>query len=154
MNSPSTNEGVMHACGHDIHMASILAIATNLKNKKISLRAREIYISTCRRNGYGAKAIAETDVLDDVKAILGFHNYPTLNIGEFAIKSGPITSTVDRFEFKIHGKVHIAKPEQGNDPVMVLGQLITSLQTIVSRNISLLIVVVTIEKYRLGIHGM
>ena len=92
--------------------------------------------------GYGAKAIAETDVLDDVKAILGFHNYPTLNIGEFAIKSGPITSTVDRFEFKIHGKgAHVfAKPEQGNDPVMVLGQLITSLQTIVSRNISILIV--------------
>ncbi|NCA42054.1 amidohydrolase, partial [Streptococcus equi] len=87
--------------------------------------------------GYGAKAIAETDVLDDVKAILGFHNYPTLNIGEFAIKSGPITSAVDRFEFKIHGKgAHAAKPEQGNDPVMVLGQLITSLQTIVSRNIS------------------
>ena len=57
--------------------------------------------------GYGAKAIAETDVLDDVKAILGFHNYPTLNIGEFAIKSGPITSTVDRLNLKFTVKVHM-----------------------------------------------
>ncbi|MBK3923652.1 amidohydrolase [Staphylococcus haemolyticus] len=134
----STNEGVMHACGHDIHMASILAIATNLKEQEDKLKGRVKFIfQPAEETGYGAKAIAETDVLDDVKAILGFHNYPTLNIGEFAIKSGPITSTVDRFEFKIHGKgAHAAKPEQGNDPVMVLGQLITSLQTIVSRNIS------------------
>lgn len=134
----STNEGVMHACGHDIHMASILAIATNLKEQEDKLKGRVKFIfQPAEETGYGAKAIAETDVLDDVKAILGFHNYPTLNIGEFAIKSGPITSAVDRFEFKIHGKgAHAAKPEQGNDPVMVLGQLITSLQTIVSRNIS------------------
>ena len=81
--------------------------------------------------------MAKTNALDDVQAIVGFHNYPTLDIGEFAIKSGPITSAVDRFEFKIHGKgAHAAKPEQGNDPVMALGQLITSLQTIISRNLS------------------
>ena len=81
--------------------------------------------------------MAKTNALDDVQAIIGFHNYPTLDIGEFAIKSGPITSAVDRFEFKIHGKgAHAAKPEQGNDPVMALGQLITSLQTIISRNLS------------------
>ena len=95
----------MHACGHDIHMASILAIATNLKEQEDKLKGRVKFIfQPAEETGYGAKAIAETDVLDDVKAILGFHNYPTLNIGEFAIKSGPITSTVDRFEFKIHGK--------------------------------------------------
>lgn len=134
----STNEGVMHACGHDIHMASILAIATNLKEQEDKLKGRVKFIfQPAEETGYGAKAIAETDVLDDVKAILGFHNYPTLNIGEFAIKSGPITSTVDRFEFKIHGKgAHAAKPEQGNDPVIVLGQLINSVQSIVSRNLS------------------
>ncbi|PTE70086.1 amidohydrolase [Staphylococcus devriesei] len=134
----STNTGVMHACGHDIHMASILAVATTLKAQEDKLNGRVKFLfQPAEEIGYGAKAMADTDVLDDVKAILGFHNYPTLNIGDFAIKSGAITSAVDRFEFKIHGKgAHAAKPEQGNDPVMVLGQLITSLQTIVSRNIS------------------
>ncbi|PNZ68400.1 amidohydrolase [Staphylococcus croceilyticus] len=134
----SSNEGVMHACGHDIHMASILAVATQLKAQEPDLKGRVKFLfQPAEEVGTGALAMAETDVLDDVKAIVGFHNYPTLNVGEFAIKSGPITSAVDRFEFKIRGKgAHAAKPEQGNDPVMVLGQLITSLQTIVSRNLS------------------
>lgn len=134
----STNEGVMHACGHDIHMASILAIATQLKAREDMLTGRVKFLfQPAEETGYGAKAMAETHILNDVKAIVGFHNYPTLDINDFAIKSGPITSAVDRFEFKIHGKgAHAAKPEQGNDPVMVLGQLITSLQTIVSRNLS------------------
>ncbi|PTF18449.1 amidohydrolase [Staphylococcus devriesei] len=134
----STNTGVMHACGHDIHMASILAVATTLKEQEDKLNGRVKFLfQPAEEIGCGAKAMANTGVLDDVKAILGFHNYPILNIGEFAIKSGAITSAVDRFEFKIHGKgAHAAKPEQGNDPVIVLGQLITSLQTIVSRNIS------------------
>ncbi|MCJ1655734.1 amidohydrolase [Staphylococcus sp. NRL 16/872] len=134
----STNEGAMHACGHDIHMASILAVATKLKAQESTLKGRVKFLfQPAEEMGTGALAMAETNALDDVKAIVGFHNYPTLEIGEFAIKSGPITSAVDRFEFKIHGKgAHAAKPEQGNDPVMVLGQLIPSLQTIVSRNIS------------------
>lgn len=134
----SSNEGAMHACGHDIHMASILAVATQLKAQEPDLKGRVKFLfQPAEEVGTGALAMAETNVLDDVKAIVGFHNYPTLNVGEFAIKSGPITSAVDRFEFKIRGKgAHAAKPEQGNDPVMVLGQLITSLQTIVSRNLS------------------
>ena len=134
----STNEGAMHACGHDIHMASILAVATKLKAQESTLKGRVKFLfQPAEEMGTGALAMAETNALDDVKAIVGFHNYPTLEIGKFAIKSGPITSAVDRFEFKIHGKgAHAAKPEQGNDPVMVLGQLIPSLQTIVSRNIS------------------
>ena len=134
----STNDGVMHACGHDIHMASILAIATKLKEEEEQLNGRVRFLfQPAEELGYGAKVMAKTNALDDVQAIVGFHNYPTLDIGEFAIKSGPITSAVDRFEFKIHGKgAHAAKPEQGNDPVMALGQLITSLQTIISRNLS------------------
>ena len=73
-----------------------------------------------------------------------------------AIKSGVITSAVDRFEFHIQGKgAHAAKPEQGNDPVIVVGQLINSLQSIVSRNLSAFdSAVVTIGKCHVGIHGM
>ncbi|WP_218047317.1 amidohydrolase [Staphylococcus pasteuri] len=134
----STNEGVMHACGHDIHMASILGVATQLKAQENELNGRvRIIFQPAEELGYDARKIVKTGALDGVKAVLGFHNYPTMDIGEFAIKKGAITSAVDRFEFKIKGKgAHAAKPEQGNDPTVALGQLINSLQTIVSRNLS------------------
>ncbi|BBD89282.1 amidohydrolase [Staphylococcus caprae] len=134
----STNEGVMHACGHDIHMASILAVATQLKAIESELNGRvRILFQASEELGDGAIKLSQTGALEGVKAVLGYHNYPTLDIGEFAIKSGVTTSAVDRFEFHIQGKgAHAAKPEQGNDPVIVVGQLINSLQSIVSRNLS------------------
>ncbi|WP_427707965.1 amidohydrolase [Staphylococcus parequorum] len=134
----STNEGVMHACGHDIHMASILAVATRLKDIESQLKGRvRIIFQPAEELGYGALHITESGAIDGAKAVLGYHNYPSLDVGEFAVKSGVITSSVDRFEFKIKGTgAHAAKPEQGNDPVIVLGQLINSVQSIVSRNLS------------------
>src|SRR5699024_8111104 len=124
----STNEGIMHACGHDIHMASILAVATRLKEVENHLKGRvRIIFQPAEELGYGALHITETGVIDGAKAVLGYHNYPSLDVGELAIKPGVITSSVDRFEFKIKGTgAHAAKPEQGNDPVIVLGQLINS----------------------------
>jgi amidohydrolase len=134
----STNEGAMHACGHDIHMASILAVATKLKEIEADLKGRvRLLFQPAEEVGFGALSLVDTGALEGVKAVLGYHNFPTLNIGEFMVKSGPVTSSVDRFEFKIKGKgAHAAKPEQGNDTVIVLGQLINSIQSIVSRNIA------------------
>lgn len=134
----SKYQGAMHACGHDIHMASILATGIQLKEIEDELNGRvRLIFQPAEELGHGAFEIINTGVLKGAKAVLGFHNYPTLKVGEFAIKSGAITSAVDRFEFNIKGKgAHAAKPEQGNDPVIVVGQLINSLQTIVSRNLS------------------
>ncbi|MBU0438228.1 amidohydrolase [Staphylococcus succinus] len=134
----STNKGVMHACGHDIHMASVLAVATRLKTIEDQLNGRvRLIFQPAEELGYGAFHITDTGAIDGAKAVLGYHNYPTLDIGHFAVKPGVITSSVDRFEFKIKGKgAHAAKPEQGNDPTIVLGQLINSIQSIVSRNLS------------------
>ncbi|BCU53029.1 N-acetyl-L,L-diaminopimelate deacetylase [Staphylococcus auricularis] len=149
----SQQDGVMHACGHDIHMASILGTAIKLKQIEDQLPGRVRFIfQPAEELGYGASYITETGAVDGAKAVVGFHNLPSLNVGEFAIKSGPITAAVDRFEFNIRGKgAHAAKPEQGNDPVIVLGQLITSIQSIVSRNISAFdSAVVTIGEARSG----
>lgn len=134
----STNKGVMHACGHDIHMASVLAVATRLKAIEDQLNGRvRLIFQPAEELGYGAFHITDTGAIDGAKAVLGYHNYPTLDIGHLAVKPGVITSSVDRFEFKIKGKgAHAAKPEQGNDPTIVLGQLINSIQSIVSRNLS------------------
>ncbi|BCN89235.1 amidohydrolase [Staphylococcus argenteus] len=134
----SENEGVMHACGHDIHMASVLAAAIKLKDIEDALTGRVKFIfQPAEELGYGAFKIIETHVLDDVQAVLGFHNNPSHPTDTFAIKTGAITSAVDRFEFHIKGiGGHAAKPEQCNDPVIVLAQLINSIQSIVSRNLS------------------
>ncbi|RIM19022.1 amidohydrolase, partial [Staphylococcus cohnii] len=122
----------------DIHMASILAVATRLKDIESQLKGRvRIIFQPAEELGYGALHITESGAIDGAKAVLGYHNYPSLDVGEFAVKPGVITSSVDRFEFKIKGTgAHAAKPEQGNDPVIVLGQLINSVQSIVSRNLS------------------
>lgn len=134
----SENEGVMHACGHDIHMASVLATAIKLKEFEDKLNGRVKFIfQPAEELGYGAFKIIETHALDDVQAVLGFHNDPSYPTDTFAIKTGAITSAVDRFEFHIKGiGGHAAKPEQCNDPVIVLAQLINSIQSIVSRNLS------------------
>lgn len=69
----STNDGVMHACGHDIHMASILAIATKLKEEEEQLNGRVRFLfQPAEELGYGAKVMAKTNALDDVQAIVDF----------------------------------------------------------------------------------
>lgn len=81
--------------------------------------------------------MVEAGVLEGVKAVTGFHNDPTLKVGTLAIKPGAMTSAVDRFFIRIKAKGgHAAKPEESNDPMIILGQLLTSVQSIVSRNVS------------------
>ncbi|EKU49004.1 amidohydrolase [Staphylococcus massiliensis] len=134
----SKYDDVMHACGHDIHMASVLSAAVKLKRIEDELQGRVRFVfQPAEELGHGATDMVKANVLEGCEAILGFHNYPSLKVGEFGVKSGILTSNVDRFEFEITGKgAHAARPEDGNDPSIVLGQLITSIQSIVSRNVS------------------
>ncbi|UXR33385.1 amidohydrolase [Staphylococcus simulans] len=134
----SQNKGVMHACGHDIHMASILGAALLLKEKEAELPGRvRILFQAAEEVGSGAQQMVEAGVLEGVKAVTGFHNDPTLKVGTLAIKPGAMTSAVDRFFIRIKAKGgHAAKPEESNDPMIILGQLLTSVQSIVSRNVS------------------
>ncbi|MGV3244663.1 amidohydrolase [Staphylococcus sp. 11261D007BR] len=134
----SHNEGDMHACGHDIHMASILGTAIRLKAQEERLNGRVRFIfQPAEEIGYGAVKLAETGLLDGAKAIIGFHNDPDLKVGEWRAKSGHMTSNVDRFTINIEGVgAHAAMPQDGNDPQVVVAQLVSGLQTIVSRNIA------------------
>ena len=98
----STNEGAMHACGHDIHMASVLGVAVRLKEIENQLNGRvRIIFQAAEELGYGAVKVANTGAIDGAKAVLGYHNYPTLDIGEFAVKSGVITSSVSNLKLKV-----------------------------------------------------
>ncbi|MBI5975843.1 amidohydrolase [Staphylococcus canis] len=134
----SENEGAMHACGHDIHMASILGVALLLKAEESQLNGRvRIIFQAAEEVGDGAIAFADSGALDDAKAIIGYHNDPTLKVGEWRAKTGHMTSNVDRFVIKIEGVgAHAAMPQDCKDPSIVVAQLINSLQTVVSRNLA------------------
>ena len=134
----SKTTGVMHACGHDIHIASILGLVLKLKARESSLNGRVRFIFQASEEvGYGAEGIVKTGALDGAKAIIGFHNDPTLKIGEWRAKPGLMTSNVDRFNIHIRAKgAHAAMPQDAKDPHIVLAQLIQSFQSIVSRNIA------------------
>lgn len=82
------------------------------------------------------KKILDTGVLDDVDAIFGIHNVSDSEVGIMGIKTGAMTAAVDRFEINITGiGSHAAKPEKGIDPIIIASNIVTSLQTIISRNI-------------------
>jgi amidohydrolase len=134
---PSENKGVMHACGHDFHTSVILGTSILLK-KEVEMLAGTIKLlfQPAEETSHGARNIIETRVLDDVDVIFGLHNDPTLKVGELGTKHGALTAGVDRFEVHVIGTgAHAAKPEMGNDPIIITGQIISALQTIISRNV-------------------
>lgn len=134
---PSKNKGVMHACGHDFHTSVLLGTAFLLKKEKQELAGTiRLLFQPAEETGHGARAIMETGVLDDVDAIFGLHNDPTLKVGELGTKKGALTAGVDRFEVHVTATgAHAAKPEEGNDPIIITGQIISTLQTVISRNV-------------------
>ncbi|WP_026885178.1 amidohydrolase [Clostridium beijerinckii] len=130
-------DGMMHACGHDFHMAVILGAAYLVKKHQGSLIGTVKFIfQPGEESADGAKKILSTGILDDVDAIFGIHNVSDSEVGIMGIKTGAMTAAVDRFEIKITGiGSHAAKPEKGIDPIIIASNIVTSLQTIVSRNV-------------------
>lgn len=134
----SKNYGVMHACGHDFHTSAILgaAIIINKNKSKIHGRVRIIF-QPAEENAKGAEMIINSGALKDVKAIFGMHNKPDLTVGTIGIKAGPLMASVDRFEIDVIGVGgHAAIPERCIDPIIVASEIVSSLQTIISRNLS------------------
>lgn len=134
---PSKRDGVMHACGHDFHTSVILGTAYLLKKDEDHLSGTvRLIFQPAEETGHGATSILETGILDDVDVIFGLHNDPTQKVGELGTKPGALTAGVDRFEIRVSGTgSHAAKPEEGNDPIIIAGQIISTLQTIISRNV-------------------
>lgn len=130
-------DGMMHACGHDFHTAVILGAAYLIKRYQPSLIGTVKFIfQPSEESGDGANKILETGVLDDVDAIFGIHNISDAEVGIMGIKTGAMTAAVDRFEIKITGVgSHAAKPEKSVDPIIIASNIVTALQTIISRNI-------------------
>ena len=134
----SEHDGVMHACGHDFHTASLLMAAKILKEKEESLNGKIRFIfQPAEEMNRGARALIAEGVLEGVDAIIGFHNKPELPVGTIGIKSGPLMAAVGQFSVELKGVgTHAAAPHNGNDPIVTACQIITNLQAIVSRHVS------------------
>ena len=137
----SLNEGVMHACGHDVHTASLLAsawILTQLK-EKFEGTVKLIFQPGEEKNPGGASIMIKEGVLENPKpsAIIGQHVMPLVDVGKVGFREGMYMASSDEIYLKVIGKGgHASTPELAIDPVLIASHIIVALQQIVSRNAS------------------
>ena len=136
----SQNEGVMHACGHDAHTASLMGVALLINEVKdrMSGNVKLLFQAAEEKIPGGAKELVEKGALENpyVDAVMGFHVANALPVGYVAFGAGPGAAASDTYKFRIIGKGgHGAYQHATIDPVVISAYFITSLQTIVSRNV-------------------
>jgi amidohydrolase len=135
----STIDGVMHACGHDGHTASLLILARTLNELKDQLSGEYVFIHQHAEEYApgGAKPMIDAGCLDGVDVIFGTHLWSLTPLGTIEYKSGPIMAAADRFEINIQGRGgHGANPHQSKDAIVVASQLVVNLQQLVSRRVN------------------
>ena len=131
----SQNPGVMHACGHDGHIAILLGAAALLK--KSPPDGNVVFLFQPAEEGEGgAKPMIEQGALEGVQVIFGGHIEGHHQTGEIGIKTGIHTSFTDYFEIRVTGKGgHAARPHEAIDAVVIASQIVVTIQTIISREI-------------------
>lgn len=135
-----TEKPVMHACGHDTHMTSLVGTARQLIARKDEWSGTLVFIGQpAEERISGARAMIEDGLytrFPKPEYALAFHVGAGLELGKIALNSGPVYSGSDSVDIKVHGiGAHGASPHQGIDPVLVASQIVVSLQSLVSRSI-------------------
>jgi amidohydrolase len=135
----SVNEGVMHACGHDVHTTCLLGAARILHELRNEWEGtiKLIFQPGEEKNPGGASLLIKEGVLDNPKpsSILGLHVHPGLQIGKTSFRSGKVMASADELYMTIKGKGgHAASPHYCIDPILIASHLVIALQQIVSRN--------------------
>lgn len=132
----SSHQGKMHGCGHDGHTAMLLGAAKYLSQHRDFAGTVVFIFQPAEEGEAGAQVMCEQGLFEKFKvdAVYGMHNWPGLDTGKFAVHNGAVMASMDVFDIKITGKGgHAGMPHLGVDPVVAAGQLISSLQSIISR---------------------
>lgn len=135
----SIHTGVMHACGHDLHTAVLLGTAKMLIDNQHLLKANVKFIfQPAEEIMCGAKEMLQAGVLENPKvdAAVALHTSPDLSVGEIGIRQGAMLAACDNITITIKGTGgHAAHPHKSVDPITIAGHVLTSLQTIISREL-------------------
>ena len=133
----SSKDGMMHACGHDGHTSMLLGAAKYISENN-DFDGTVYFIFQPGEEGFaGGKKMIEDGLFDDfsIDEVYALHNWPDLPLGSFGVNSGPMMAAVDEFDIIVKGKGgHAAFPQLVIDPIIVASQIVTAIQTIISRS--------------------
>ena len=152
----STEPGKMHACGHDGHTTMVLGAARHLARTRRFDGTVHLVFQPAEEIGAdsGAKRMIEDGLFErfPCEAIFGLHNHPGYPTGTFLFRSGPFMAACDTVDMVIHGRGgHAARPHLAVDPIVIGAQLVTALQTVVSRSVDpMQTAVVTVGAFNAG----
>ncbi len=133
----SQNEGVMHACGHDGHTATLLGAAQVLAQLREEIAGTIVCVfQPAEEDGGGGRKLLASGLLDDlgIQAFFGLHAWPYLPVGVIGVRYGAMMAAIDDFKIIVHGKSgHAAHPMTAIDPVWISAQIINAVQSLVTR---------------------
>ncbi len=150
----STNKGIMHACGHDAHVAMLLVAAKVLSKMKDKIHGNVKFVFQPNEEDAGAYLMVEEKVLENPKvdAAVALHIWSPIETGKISIQAGPVMGAMDIFKIKIKGKGgHTALPQEALDPILIASNIVIAIQSIQTKEINALTpTIISVAKIHAG----